>query len=121
MIGFNSIIMDQLPSTRITYKMRISKVKYILKESAFKEDMKSKEEHGDTYCELDREEAMFMSNLKRGSIKYKGKLAFNFFHCVRVGYYAYKCLDKKKNEHGTKNTYRMLQKEKLFEKKGFYA
>jgi hypothetical protein len=42
----------------------------------------------------------FVRNLKRGTIKYKGKLPFKCFNCCRIGHYAKKCpFEEKKIFH----------------------
>jgi hypothetical protein len=37
------------------------------------------------------EEANFVKNLKRGTVKYKGKLPLKCFDCGRIGHFASKC------------------------------
>ena len=43
------------------------------------------------YSEEDVEEANFVKNLRRGSVKYKGKLPLKCFDCGTIGLFASKC------------------------------
>lgn len=40
---------------------------------------------------LDKEEANFVRNLKRGQGKYKRKLPFKWFKCGKIGHFTSKC------------------------------
>jgi len=88
-----------------------------IKELAFKENKKPKEEHDDSCCESNEEEANFLRKLKRGSRKYKGKLPFKFFKCGRVGHYASKCPKNKNKENDPREKFRKIQKDKNNAKK----
>lgn len=81
MTNTNTHTLDQLLGTLTAYEMRISKGKPTTKESTFKADKNLKEEHDDSFCELDEEEEKFVRKLKGGSGKYKGKLPFKCFNC----------------------------------------
>lgn len=45
----------------------------------------------ETINDLYDEEEKIVRRLKRGSIKYKGKLPLKFFNCRRIGHYATRC------------------------------
>ena len=47
---------------------------------------------------LDDEEALFVSKLKKGTGKYKGKLPLKCFNCGRIGHFSHKCSYPKQEE-----------------------
>lgn len=96
MKNLKSLTLDELLGTLISYETRISNGKSTIKESILKANKKPKEEHNDSCCESDEEEAKFMKNIKRGSGKYKDKLPFKCFNCGKVGSFTSKCIEKKR-------------------------
>ena len=47
---------------------------------------------------LDDEESLFVSKLKKGTRKYKGKLPLKCFNCGRIGNFSHKCSYPKQEE-----------------------
>ena len=80
---------DQLLGTLTTYEMRIVKDKPTSIEASFKAD-----ENKDS----EPDEAKFVKRLKKGSEKYIGKLPFKCFNCGRIGQFANKCPQKRKDQ-----------------------
>ena len=62
-----------------------------------------------------------MRKMKKGLGKYKGNLIFKWFNYGKVGHYASRCPEKKKNEYDPREKFRKIQKnrEKAI-KKSFY-
>jgi hypothetical protein len=81
---------DQLLGTLTTYEMRIVKDKPTCREASFKADKNED-------SEPDEIEAKFVKRLKKGSIKYKGKLPFKCFNYGRIGHFSNKCPHKVKD------------------------
>jgi hypothetical protein len=81
---------DQLIGTLTAYEMRIVKYKPTSREASFKEDKNED-------SEPDEIEAKFVKRLKKGSGKYKGKLAFKCFNYGRIGHFSNKCPRKGKD------------------------
>ena len=74
------------------YEMRTGVNKTSKKEVAFKVSSKNQSEN------LDDEEALFVSKLKKGTGKYKGKLPLKCFNCGRIGHFSHKCSYPKQDE-----------------------
>jgi hypothetical protein len=74
------------------YEMRISKYKPTCREASFKVDKNED-------SELDEIEEKFVRRLKKGLGKYQGKFPFKCFDCGKIGHFASKCLDKKKDQN----------------------
>lgn len=62
--NLNSLTLHKLLGILTSYEIRISKGKLVAKESAFKAKNKGKDEHDESCCEADEEEANFVRNLK---------------------------------------------------------
>jgi hypothetical protein len=71
--------------------MRISKDKSITREASFKADK-------NIDSELDDIEEKFVRRLKRGSGKYQVMFPFKYFNCGKIGHFACKCPQKKKDQ-----------------------
>jgi hypothetical protein len=74
------------------YEMRIGKDKSTTREDSFKVD-KNEE------SEPDEIEAKFVRRIKKGSCKYQGKFPFKCFNCGKIGHFASKFPDKKKDQN----------------------
>ena len=75
-----------------TYEMSIGLNETSKKEATFKVSSKNQSEN------LDDEESLFVSKLKKGTGKYKGKLPLKCFNCGRIGHIANKCSYPKQEE-----------------------
>ena len=80
------MIVDKLHGTLVAYEMRIEDEDMSRKEATFKvsskQDGKNKSTKGKPICDDsdDEEITKFVRKLKRGTGKYKGKLALKCFH-----------------------------------------
>ena len=66
-----------------TYEMRTRLNETSKKEGTFKVSSKNQSEN------LDDEEALFVSKLKKGTGKYKGKISLKCFNCGRIGHFSH--------------------------------
>jgi hypothetical protein len=78
---------DQLLGTLTAYEIRIVKYKPTSREASFKAD-------NNEDFEPDEVEEKFVKRLKKGSVKYKGKLPFKCFKYGRIGHFVNKCPHK---------------------------
>jgi hypothetical protein len=83
---------DQLLGTLTPYEMRIGKDKSTTREESFKGD-KNEE------SEPDEIEEKIVRRLKKGSYKYQGKFPFKCLICGKIGHFASKCPQKKKDQN----------------------
>jgi hypothetical protein len=86
-----TLSIDKLLGTLTAYEMRISKDKSNTREASFKADK-------NIDSELDDIEEKLVRRLKRGSGKYQGKFPFKCFNCGKIGNFASKCTQKKKDQ-----------------------
>ena len=86
------MIVDELHGILTTYKMRNGLNETSKKEAAFKVSSKNESEN------LDDEEVLFVSKLKKGTGKYKGKIPLKCFNCGRIGHFSHKCSYLKQEE-----------------------
>ena len=134
----NTMMVDELHGTLTVYEMRIEQEDPAGKEAAFKvsnkkgiSKQKPKSEYSNDDDESDNEEeANFMRKLKRGTGKYKGKLALKRFECGRIGHFASKCPYKgnpnsdDKNSHKTNISFQRHKKEnngRTIKRKNLYS
>jgi hypothetical protein len=104
---------DQLIEMLTAYEMRIVKDKPTSREASFKADK------NEDY-EPDEIEAKFVRRLKKGLGKYKGKLPFKCFNYGKIGHFANKCPQKRKDQiydDEEKHKHKKLFKENNFKKK----
>src|SRR5271156_3622182 len=82
-----------LPSLESTFKasMRISKSS---QRHSSRRDSESKSEEED----LDEIEALMVRRMQRGKGKYKGKLPLVCFNCKKIGHFAARCPNKRKDD-----------------------
>ena len=72
---------DELHGILTTYDMQTGLNETSKKEAAFKVSSKNQSEN------LDDEEALLVSKLKKGIGKYKGNLPLKCFNCGRIGHF----------------------------------
>jgi hypothetical protein len=72
--------------------MRMGKDKPTSRESSFKADKNED-------SEPDEIEEKIVIRLKKGSGKYQGKFPFKYFNCGKIGHFASKCPQKKKDQN----------------------
>ena len=83
---------EELYGILTAYKMRTGLNETSKKEATFKVSSKNQSEN------LDDEESLFVSKLKKGSRKYKGKPPLKCFNCGRIGHFSHKCSYPKQKE-----------------------
>jgi len=71
-----------------------------MRELAFKATAKGKEKETSGYISEEQEEGNFVKTLQVGAGRFRGKLPFKCFVCVRVGHYGTKVLYKENQEKG---------------------
>jgi hypothetical protein len=89
--------MDKLHGILTTYQLRTKQENPSRREASFKTSNKtrkkkprSKPYSSNSDDPNNEEESNFVTNLKRGTDKNKGKLSFKFFNCGKVGYFSSK-------------------------------
>ena len=98
------------------YEMRTGLNETSKKEAAFKVSSKNQSEN------LDDEEALFVSKLKKGTGKYKGKIPLKCFNYGRIGHFSHKRSYPKQEESDQEEYYCHKGKKKFKEKrKSFYS
>ena len=80
-----TVTVDELHGIVTAYEMKTRLNETSKKEAAFKVSSKNQLEN------LDDEESLFVSKLKKGTRKYKGKLPLKCFNCGRIGHFSHKC------------------------------
>ena len=80
-----TVTVDELHEILTAYEMRTRLNETSNKESEFKVSSKYQSEN------LDDEESLFVSKLKKGTRKYKVKLPLKCFNCGRIGHFSHKC------------------------------
>ena len=86
------VTVDEMHGILTTYEMRTGLNETSKKEAVFKVSSKNQSDN------LDDEEALFVSKLKKGTGKYKGKLPLKCFNCGRIGHFCHKCSYPKQEE-----------------------
>ena len=81
----DDMTVDELHGIITAYEIRIGYNAPSRKETTFKSIYNYPLEN------LDKEEAIFISKLERGTGKYKGKIPLKYFNCGRIGHFANKC------------------------------
>ncbi|KAH9313532.1 hypothetical protein KI387_022159 [Taxus chinensis] len=123
----NTLKIDDLHGTLITYEMRVMESKPTKKEINFKAEKKRKDKKvkvDDDAHELGDEElfSMVARRLTVGTGKYKGKLPFKLFSCGKVGHFIDKFPhrhDKKGNDDHEKKNQKYDKNKKEFKKGDF--
>ena len=89
---------NELQGVLTAYEMRTRQDKPKRREATFKEEKKTmkkklKEKECPSCSEESNDEEIekFVRKLKRGTIKYKGKLRLICFNCGKIGYFSSKC------------------------------
>ena len=107
----NTMTMDELHGTLTAYEMRIEKEDLAGKEAAFKVTnkrrtikQKSKTVYNSDDDSDNEEEVNFVRKLKRGTVRYKGKLPFKCFECGRIVHFASKCPYKGNPNNDSENS-----------------
>ncbi|XP_059066326.1 uncharacterized protein LOC131857646 [Cryptomeria japonica] len=119
----NKLTIDEMHGVLTAYEMRISEDIQPSKETAFKTQKKD----NDSKLDKPDDETIFVSRLKRGSSRYRGKLPFKCFNYGKIGHYVAQCPSKEETSEDEDN--RKLGKKKkiqnkkktFFKKKSFYA
>ena len=75
---------DEILGTLKACEMMIGKDKSTTREASFKVDK-------NTDSEMDVTEEKFVSRLKKGSCKYKGKMPFKCFKSGKIGHFSSRC------------------------------
>ena len=83
----------------------------LFQKSAFKVSSKNQSKN------IDDEESLFVSKLKKGTGKYKGDLPLKCFNCGRIGHFPHKCSYPKQEESDHEESCFHKGKKK-FKKKG---